>query len=696
MSARPITLPSSNTERWRNLGIIAHIDAGKTTLTERILLKTGLIHRTGEVHDGTTTMDFGALEREKGITITAAATQAHWHSARHTDHRLTIIDTPGHIDFSIEVERSLRVLDGAVAVFSAVEGVQPQSETVWRQARRYGVPLIAFVNKMDRVGADYERVLRQMRERLGARTASVAWPVGAEEDFSGLYDLIDETVWTWDAEGNASTRPWTTAERAELALRRNLLVEAVAEQDDALLDAYAEGRAITAGELRAALRRATLRGVLVPVLPGTAFKNKGIETLLDAVVDYLPSPLDRPAVKATEQGKSGETEVELAADASVPLAGLVFKVVSAAHGTLAFLRLYSGSVKVGDSVWVSGRDANLRVGRLAVVMADKTVDVESAQAGEIVAVAGWKDVATGDTVAAQSRHLRLERIRTAQPVLAWAVSAANATELPKLSAGLAKLTMEDPSFSVSVDEDTGETLLWGMGELHLEIKVETLKRDHSVQVRTGTPRVAYQETPARNSGVVEGAVKKQGGGQGQYAVVRLSIEPREDGENVFIDQIKGGAIPRNFIPAVEKGVRDALKQGPRGYPVVGSTVTLVDGAFHAVDSSDLAFQKAGALAVAEALKQFGTIVLEPVMRVSVETPPEYVGDVIADLQRRHGRLANLQELEGRAEVDAKVPLAQLAGYTTTLRSLTQGRAAGSMELAGYEPEVAAPAMRKAA
>ena len=700
MSNRSITLQpshvSSNMERWRNLGIIAHIDAGKTTLTERILLKTGLIHRTGEVHDGNTTMDFGALEREKGITITAAATQAHWHSARHPDHRLTIIDTPGHIDFSIEVERSLRVLDGAVAVFSAVEGVQPQSETVWRQARRYRVPLIAFVNKMDRVGADYERVVRQMRDRLGAHPATIGWPLGAEEAYVGTYDLVDETLWTWDADGNAAQRPWTDEERGKMQVRRNLLIEAVADADDAVLAVYADGGVVDAQLLRAGLRRATLAGKLVPVLPGTAFKNKGVETLLDAVVDYLPSPLDRPAVEAVVDEKSGEVVVALPPDASGPLVGLVFKVVTAAHGTLAFLRVYSGSAKVGDQVWVSGRDSNSRIGRLAVVMADKTVDVDSAQAGEIVAVAGWKDVATGDTVAAPGRHLRLERIRAAQPVLAWAVTASTATDLPKLSSGLARLTMEDPSFSVSVDEDTGETLLWGMGELHLEIKVETLKRDYGVAVRTGTPRVAYQETIARATGVVEGAVKKQTGGQGQYAVVRLSIEPREDGENVFVDKIKGGAIPRNFIPAVEKGMHDALKQGPKGHPVVGVTVTVVDGAFHPTDSSDLAFQKAGALAVAEALKQAGSVVLEPVMRVSVETPPEYVGDVIADLQRRHGRLNNLQEQEGRAEVEAKVPLAQLAGYTTTLRSLTQGRAAGSMELAGYEPEVAAPALRKAA
>jgi elongation factor G len=644
-------------------------------------------------------MDFGALEREKGITITAAATQAHWHSARHPDHRLTIIDTPGHIDFSIEVERSLRVLDGAVAVFSAVEGVQPQSETVWRQARRYGVPLIAFVNKMDRVGADYERVLKQLRDRLGARPAVIGWPLGAEDAYAGHYDLVDETLWTWEGveeKSVAVARPWTNAERAELSIRRNLLVEAVADADDAVLSVYADGGTVDANLLRAGLRRATLAGKLVPVLPGTAFKYKGVETLLDAVVDYLPSPLDRPAVSADVDGKDGVSKLDVAPDASGPLAGLVFKVVAASHGTLAFLRLYSGSLKVGDQVWLSGRGSNARVGRLAVVMADKTVDVEAAQAGEIVAVVGWKDVGTGETVAAPGKHLRLETIRTQTPVLAWAVSPAATADLPKLSNGLARLTLEDPSFSVSVDEDTGETLLWGMGELHLEIKVETLKRDFGVAVRTGTPRVAYQETPARASAVVEGAVKKQGGGQGQYAVVKLKIEPREDGENVFVDQIKGGAIPRNFIPAVEKGMHDALKNGPHGYPVVGTTVTLVDGGFHAVDSSELAFQKAGALAVAEALKQTGTVVLEPVMKVVVETPPEYVGDVISDLQRRHGRLSNLQELEGRAEVEATVPLAQLAGYTTTLRSLTQGRAAGSMELAGYEPEVAAPALRKAA
>jgi len=694
MSNRPNS--SNNMERWRNLGIIAHIDAGKTTLTERILLKTGVIHRPGEVHNGNTTMDFGALERDKGITITAAATQVHWHSARHPDHRLTIIDTPGHIDFSIEVERSLRVLDGAVTVFSAVEGVQPQSETVWRQARRYRVPLIAFVNKMDRVGADYERVLRQMRDRLGARPAAIGWPLGAEDAYTGMYDLVDEVLWTWDADGKAAVRPWTLEERAQMQLRRNLLIEAVADADDAVLAVYADGGVVDAQLLRAGLRRATLAGKLVPVLPGTAFKNKGIETLLDAVVDYLPSPLDRPAVTAQVAEKAGDTALELAADPEGPLAGLVFKVVAHSHGTLAFLRLYSGSLKVGDQVWLSGRDGNLRVGRLAVVMADKTVDVTEAQAGEIVAVVGWKEVGTGETVAATDKHLRLETIRTQTPVLAWAISPAAAADLPKLSAGLARLTLEDPSFTVSVDADTGETLLWGMGELHLEIKVETLKRDYGVLVRTGTPRVAYQETPARAVGPVEGLLKKQTGGQGQYALVRLLLEPREDGENVFVDKIRGGAIPRGFIPAVEKGMHDALRQGPNGHPVVGATVTLVDGGFHATDSSDLAFQKAGAMAVQAALKQAGTVVLEPVMKVTVETPPEYVGDVISDLQRRHGRLSNLQELEGRAEVVATVPLAQLAGYTTTLRSLTQGRAAGSMELSGYEPEVVSQVRKLAA
>jgi len=683
-------------ERWRNLGIIAHIDAGKTTLTERILWKTGEIHRTGEVHDGNTTMDFGDLEREKGITITAAATQAHWHSARHPDHRLTIIDTPGHIDFGIEVERSLRVLDGAVVVFSAVEGVQPQSETVWRQARRYGVPLIAFVNKMDRVGADFERVVGQMRERLGARPVAVAWPLGAEDAYSGDYDLIDQVLWTWDTDGTATLRPWTDEERGQMQLRRNLLIEAVADADDAVLAVYADGGTVEADLLRAGLRRATLAGKLVPVLPGSAFKNKGVETLLDAVVDYLPSPLDRPAVKAEVDDKAGNTSVELAPTPDGPLAGLIFKVVAHSHGTLAFLRLYSGSLAVGDQVWLSGRDSNLRIGRLAVVMADKTVDVTQAQAGEIVAVVGWKEVGTGETVAAPGKHLRLETIRTQTPVLAWAISAATATDLPKLSAGLARLTLEDPSFTVSVDQETGETLLWGMGELHLEIKVETLKRDYGVGVRTGTPRVAYLETPARAVGPVEALLKKQTGGQGQYALVRLLLEPRDDGENVFVDKIRGGAIPRNFTPAVEKGMRDALRQGPNGHPVIGATVTLVDGGFHATDSSDLAFQKAGAMAVQSALKEAGTVILEPVMKVAVDTPPEHVGDVIADLQRRHGRLRNLQEMEGRAEVEAMVPLAQLAGYTTTLRSLTQGRATGSVELAGYEPEIAPVARRLAA
>ncbi|MBN7137848.1 translation elongation factor G [Lysobacter enzymogenes] len=675
----PLTRNTS-IRRWRNLGIIAHVDAGKTTLTERLLWKTGAIHRTGEVHDGAATTDFDPIERRRGITIGAAAVQARWTPHDGDQHRLTVIDTPGHIDFAIEVERSLRVLDGAVAVFSGVDGVQPQSETVWRQARRHGVPLIAFVNKMDRVGASLERTLAQMRDKLDAVPWALGETIGAESELSGWIDYVARESVSWDDAGNLTRQAWTSEETARFEPARQRLIEAVADHDDALAEAFLDGRSIDAALLKAALRRATLAGAGTPVLAGSAFKNKGVEPLLDAVVDYLPSPLDRPAVRA----QSERGEVELAPDANGPLAGLVFKIVQQEHGAQTFVRLYSGTLRVGDTVWASRREKALRVGRLQVVQADRGQDVEVAYAGEIVAVVGWKDAISGETLSDAGERLALDSIQAQPAVLSWRLTAAKSSDLIRLGQGLASLAQQDPSFRVGTDADTGETLVWGMGELHLEVMVDRLRELWNVEVRTGSPRVAYQETPSRAVRGVEGKLSKQTGGSGQFARVVIDVTPREDGQFEFIDRTVGGVVPRNFVGATEKGLRAALAEGPQGFPVVGLTVALTDGETHAVDSSEMAFQRAAAEALKAALAQAGTTLLEPVMALVVDTPAANVGDVVGDLQRRSGRVLSIEDKGGRSDVTARAPLAQLSGYTTTLRSLSQGRASASMVFDGYE------------
>ena len=669
----------------RNLGIIAHIDAGKTTLTERLLWKTGEIHRVGEVHDGATTTDFSAIERERGITIGAAAVQAHWAPRDGHTHHLTLIDTPGHIDFAIEVERSLRVLDGAVAVFSAVDGVQPQSESVWHQARRHGVPLIAFVNKMDRIGASFDRVLAQLQEKLQARPWAIGVPLGNESDFSGWVDLVERSVVRWNDAGTPARTAWTEAEQDQWEPMRQQLVEAVADHDALLADAWLEGLAVDADTLRAALRRATLAGAGVPVLAGAAFKSKGIEPLLDAIVDYLPAPEDRPAVVAdSEQGT-----VSLSPDAAGPLAALLFKITHQHHGALSFVRVYSGTLKVGDALASSHHAQGRRVSRLVRVQADQTHDIKQAVAGDIVAVLGWKDAVSGETLSAPSQPLRLDAIQAQHAVLAWRLTAEKAADLIRISQGLASLAQEDPSFRVDTDADSGETLVWGMGELHLEVMVERLRTEWNVTVRTGAPRVAYQETPARPVSGVEGKVVKQTGGSGQFARVLIDVAPREDGEVTFVDRTVGGVIPRGFVAAVEKGVRAALSEGPRGHPVVGIEVTLTDGQTHAKDSSDMAFHRAGGEAIKAALAQAGTRLLEPVMELAIHVPSVHVGDVVGDLNRRHGRVSSIDDQGGRAEVVGLAPLAQLSGYTTSLRSLTQGRASSDMRFTGYEEVQAA-------
>ncbi|URL58000.1 elongation factor G [Luteibacter flocculans] len=681
-------------DRWRNLGIIAHVDAGKTTLTERLLYKTGTIHRTGEVHDGAATTDHMELERERGITIGAAAVRANWTPDGGQPHRLTLIDTPGHIDFAIEVERSLRVLDGAVTVFSGVAGVQPQSETVWHQARRHGVPLMAFVNKMDRPGADFDAVVAQMRDTLGANPWVVARPVIEGEHMTGLVDLVAERTWHFDDAGTPSVRAWNDAERAEHADARAELIAAIADSDEPLAELWLTEQPIDATALTAALRRGTLAGKGSPVLPGSAFRNVGIEPLLDAFVAYLPSPLDRPAVigHADDDG----SEVTVAPDADAPLAALVFKVVNQAHGPLAFLRIYAGRLSVGDSVWRSGTDRVQRIGRLAVVRAEDTEAVEHAEAGDIVAIAGWKDVATGETLSAPQHRVRLETIQAQPAVLSWRLSPERSADLLKLGNGLARLAQEAPSFRVGTDPETGETLVWGMGELHLDVMVERLRREWGVQVRTGSPRVAYQETPASASGPVEGKLAKQTGGSGQFARVVLSVAPTGGESNSYEDRSTGGVIPKPFQAAVEKGVASALLEGPRGFPVVGAAVTVLDGQAHAVDSNEMAFHRAAQMAVKSALEATGTVLLEPVMRVSVSAPGSAVGDVLGDLQRRGGQIVNLVDRQERTEIDADVPLAQLDGYSTALRSLSQGRASATVAFHAYRPATQQEAARRTA
>ena len=666
--------------RWRNLGIIAHVDAGKTTLTERLLYASGAIHRIGEVHDGAATTDFSEIERRRGITVGAAAVRLDWAPQGEATHRLTLIDTPGHIDFAIEVERSLRVLDGAVAVFSAVDGVQPQSETVWRQAERHGVPRIAFVNKMDRPGADFARVLAQLRDKLGVEAWALGIPLGEPGTFDGWVDLVERSVVSWTDDGETVRRPWTDDEALRHRDARQRLIDAVAAHDDALADAWLDERPIDDVLLRDALRRATLAGAGVPVLAGSAIRNRGIEALLDAIVRYLPSPLDRPPVRAERDG----VETHLDPDHAGPLAALVFKVAHQAHGPVAYVRVYAGTLRVGDAVWCSHQARTRRIGRLAVVQAARTQDVREAQAGEIVAILGWKDAVGGETLSVADDRWVLEAIRTQPPVLSLLLSAAHGDDLIRLGQGLAALAQEDPSFRVGTDPDTGETLVWGMGELHLDTKVERLRDDWQVEVRTGTPRVAYQETPRAALRGVEGKVVKRNGGVGQFARVVIDVAPRDDGLVTFEDRTVGGVVPKAFVAATEHGVRAALAEGPRGHPVVGIAVTLVDGETHAVDSSDLAFRRAAREAVRAALAQVGTTLLEPVMAVAIDTPSAHLGDVIGDLQRRHGRVATIEDKGARADVLGLAPLAALAGYTTALRSLTQGRAEATLSFHGYE------------
>jgi elongation factor G len=669
-------------EKVRNIGIMAHIDAGKTTTTERVLYYTGVTYKMGEVHDGAATMDWMEQEQERGITITSAATTCTW-----KDHRINIIDTPGHVDFTIEVERSLRVLDGAVAVFCGVAGVEPQSETVWRQADKYRVPRLAFVNKMDRVGADFGRVVEMIRDRLGANAVPVQVPLGAEESFRGVVDLVEGRAITWSAEDLGATPiagPVPQEVRPAVQAARERMLEAAAEFDDELMTRYLEGGEAPPDAIRKALRAGTLEQKLVPVLCGAAFKNKGVQPLLDAIVDYLPSPLDVPAVTGVDP-KTGEPRTRRADD-NEPFAALVFKLMSDKHvGHLTYIRVYSGCAKTGDAVLNVARGRRQRIGRLLRMHANKRQEIAEVFAGDIAAVVGLRDVVTGDSLAAVNAPVLLESLEFPEPVISIAIEPKTKADMDRLGATLDRLTQEDPSFRVATDPETGQTLISGMGELHLEIIVDRLLREFGVQANVGRPQVAYKETitePVR----VEGRYIKQTGGAGDYGVVVLEVAPGEPGSGFHFEKaFKGAPIPPEFVPAVRHGCEEAAQSGELGgYPVVDLRVRLVDGQSHDVDSSERSFKIAASMAMREALRKAKPVLLEPCMRVEVVTPDDFVGAVQGDLGGRRGQLTGL-EVRGNAQViSAIVPLATMFGYVNSLRSLTQGRATYTMQFSHYD------------
>jgi elongation factor G len=667
-------------ERVRNIGIMAHIDAGKTTTTERILYYTGISYKMGEVHEGTATMDWMVQEQERGITITSAATTCFWR-----DYRVNIIDTPGHVDFTIEVERSLRVLDGAVAVFCAVGGVEPQSETVWRQADKYRVPRIAFINKMDRVGAEFERVVGEIREKLKANPLLLQIPIGAEEKFTGVVDLIEQRALIWDEDrlgANFRVEPIPAALQAQASEHRDKLVESLADHDDKIMEQYLEGKSPPPEALRAAIRAATLKLELVPVALGSAFRNKGVQPMLDAVVDYLPSPLDLPPVI----GKNGDREEERWPRDDAPLAALAFKIMTDPYtGTLTFLRIYSGRLESGTSVLNSTKGKRERIGRLVKMHANKREEITEVFAGDICAV-GLRDTTTGDTLCDAAHPIVLEAIEFPEPVIQIAIEPKTKADQERLGEALQKLAKEDPSFRVSVNRETGQTLISGMGELHLEIIVDRMLREFKVDANVGKPQVAYRET-IRRPAEAEGRFVRQSGGHGQFGVVDIRIEPLAKGAGFeFADETKGGAIPRNFIPSVEEGIKEAMESGVlAGYPMVDLKAALLDGKYHEVDSSELAFKIAGSMAFKEACEKASPVLLEPIMEVEVVTPQEFMGEVIGDLNARRGKIIEMENRAGAQVISARVPLATMFGYATKLRSITQGRATYTMQFGVYEP-----------
>jgi len=665
----------------RNIGIMAHIDAGKTTTTERILFYTGVNYKIGEVHEGTATMDWMVQEQERGITITAAATTCFWNK-----HRVNIIDTPGHVDFTVEVERSLRVLDGAVAVFDAVAGVEPQSETVWRQADRYKVPRVAFVNKMDRLGADFDRCVSMMRSRLNASPVVIQLPWGKEDTFRGIVDLVrmkglaykDETM---GADYEVVDIPSDLLDRAQEA--REKMVEAIAETDDQLLEKYLSGEEVTIEELKVALRRATIGNRLQPVICGTAFKNKGVQPLLDAVVDYLPSPEDIPPVQGLEPGT--ERPLERKAEDTEPFSALVFKIMTDPFvGQLAFFRVYSGRIESGTSVINTTKDQKERVGRILRMHANKREEIGEVVAGDIAAAVGLKTVTTGDTICDPAKPIVLEAMSFPEPVISVSIEPKTKADQEKLGVALAKLMQEDPTFKVHTDPDTGQTLISGMGELHLEIIVDRLTREFHVQANVGKPQVAYKESITQEA-PGEGRFIRQTGGRGQYGHAKIRMRPTAEADFVFNNAIVGGVIPREFIKPIEQGIREAMENGPlAGYPLSGIEVELYDGSFHEVDSSEIAFKIAGSMAFQDAAKKAKPVLLEPVMAVEVVTPEEYMGEIIGDLTSRRGRVQHMEPRGHVQVISCKVPLSEMFGYATDVRSLSQGRASYTMQFSAYE------------
>ena len=671
----------------RNIGIMAHIDAGKTTTTERVLFYTGRVHRVGEVHDGAATMDWMEQEQERGITITSAATTAHW-TRLGTEHRINIIDTPGHVDFTAEVERSLRVLDGAVAVFCAVGGVEPQSETVWRQADRYAVPRIAFVNKMDRIGADFMNVVDMMRDRLGANAHPVQYPLGEGELFTGMVDIIERKAIIFEDEMGSKVTEGPVPDGLTDTIEdlRNVLLEAAVEHDDELIEKYFAGEELTDEEFRRALRTATIKGAIFPVFCGSAFKNKGVQALLDGVIDYLPCPVDVDAIQG-HLPQQDETLEERPADDAAPFSALAFKIATDPYvGKLTFFRVYSGSLPSGSYVLNATKDKRERVGRILQMHANKRDELDEVFAGDIAAAIGLKDVKTGDTLTTESDPIILEAMNFPEPVIAVAIEPKTKVDQDKLTNGLIKLADEDPTFRVQTDPETNQVIISGMGELHLEIIVDRLKREFSVEANIGRPQVAYRETIRNRAEKVEAKFVRQTGGRGQYGHVVINIEPSEPGSGfVFDDKIVGGVIPREYISSVSAGLKDALDSGIlAGYPVIDVKVELIDGSYHDVDSSEMAFKIAGSMAMKEGLRRARAVLLAPIMDVEVVTPADYMGDIIGDLSSRRGRVGGMTDRAGARVIGASVPLGEMFGYSTTLRSLSQGRAVYTMQFAQYE------------
>ncbi len=689
-------------ERYRNIGIMAHIDAGKTTTTERILFYTGVSHKIGEVHDGAAVMDWMEQEQERGITITSAATTCFWEGMdrQYPQHRINIIDTPGHVDFTIEVERSLRVLDGAVAVFCSVGGVEPQSETVWRQASKYAVPRLAFINKMDRAGADFLRVVGQIKDRLGATPVPLQLPIGAEENFTGVVDLLQMKAIIWDDSTQGMSyelEDIPTDMVAECEKWREHLIEAAAEGDEELLEKFLEGEALSIEEIRRGIRGRTLANEIVPVMCGSAFKNKGVQAMLDSVVEYMPSPIDVPSIHGVLEN---ETEATRTSSDDEPFAALAFKIATDPFvGSLTFFRVYSGVIHSGDTVYNPVKGKRERVGRILQMHANERAEIKEVRAGDIAAAVGLKDVTTGDTLSDMKNVITLERMEFPEPVIAVAVEPRTKADQEKMGIALSKLAQEDPSFRVHTDEESGQTIISGMGELHLEIIVDRMRREFNVEANVGKPQVAYRET-IRAKVEQEGKFVRQSGGRGQYGHVWLRIEPQEAGAGYeFENSIVGGAVPKEYINAVDKGAKEQLENGViAGFPLVDVKVTLFDGSYHDVDSSEMAFKIAGSMAVREGALKAKPVLLEPIMKVEVVTPEDYMGDVMGDLNRRRGLVQGMEDSPAGKLVRAEVPLAEMFGYATDLRSATQGRATYSMEFEKYNEaptSVADAVMKKA-